>query len=349
MRGAGTNLLQSTKAGKGMRRGCAHSVHREDLLPRAGVPSLLRKGADWSRRVQPQSAHLGQPARSEFTRMRAFCAGALFGLTLLGTPAASDGFTLNKCAERESSGWSFYCDPEPEEEEMVEEVSVPLPPAAPEPDPEPTIQTATEQMMAFRAYVDEAKYRAVLDPTEENVRAYIAIQKQMIDQAGHFTDQWQRVIFGSPELSVTDDFPMSAAGIGVYQDQMKAVRDETFRQVATTSGIIFIFEDDAGCGLCRAQGEVLAQMQDWYDVSVLAVSRDGGSNAAFPNAVVDEGQLAEFGLQDYPAPTMALVTPETGEIAVMGTGLLTADEVLARTYVLTQVPVGGRYTAGGSQ
>ena len=273
--------------------------------------------------------------------MRVLCFLAL----CLSSPVAADGFTLGKCDEQATSGWAFYCDPDPAPEEEVVENTAP----APAPAPAPTPQTATEQMMAFRAHVDELKHRAVLDPTEENVRAYITVQKQMIDQAGHFTDQWQRVIFGSPELSVTDDFPMSAAGIGVYQDQMKAVRDETFREVANTSGIIFIFEDDSRCGMCRAQGEILAQMQDWYDVSVLAVSRDGGTNAAFPNAVIDQGQLQDFGLQDYPAPTMALVTPETGEIAVRGTGLLTADEMLDRRFVITQVPVGQRYQAAGSQ
>lgn len=273
--------------------------------------------------------------------MRAMLLTSLF----LATPLAADGFTLGKCDEQATSGWAFYCDPEPEpQEEVIEDVVAP-----PAPAPASTPETATEQMMAFRAHVDELKYRAVLDPTEENVRAYITIQKQMIDQAGHFTDQWQRVIFGSPDLSVTDDFPMSAAGIAVYQDQMKAVRDETFREVAATSGIIFIFDDDSRCGMCRAQGEILAQMQDWYEVSVLAVARDGGRNAFFPNAVVDQGQLQEFGLAEYPAPTMALVTPETGEIAVMGTGLLTADEILDRTFVITQVPVGQRYQAGGWQ
>jgi hypothetical protein len=186
---------------------------------------------------------------------------------ILATPVTADSFSLGKCEEQATSGWAFYCDPDPvPEEEMVEEAA-----PGPTPAPAPTPETATEQMMSFRAHVDELKYRAVLDPTEENVRAYITVQKQMIDQAGHFTDQWQRVIFGSPDLSVTDDFPMSAAGIGVYQDQIKAVRDETFREVATTSGIIFIFEDDSRCGMCRAQGEILAQMQDWYEVSVLAV------------------------------------------------------------------------------
>ncbi|WP_165352851.1 conjugal transfer protein TraF [Loktanella sp. IMCC34160] len=282
-----------------------------------------------------------------------FHAAFFWGLVLIGAGGlpmglsadpGPDPFRLDMCDTRETRGWSFYCrPPEPavEEEDPVPEVAAP--PPAPEAEPEEPEFPATEEMMAFRAYVDELKYRAVLDPTEENVRAYIEVQQAMIDQAGHFTDQWQRIIFKTPELSALDDFPMSSMGIGVYQDQMKAARDETFRQVATEAGIIFIFEDDATCGLCRAQGEVLSQMEEWYGVSILAVSRDGGRNEWFPEAVADDGRLADLGLADYPAPTMALAVPQTGEVAVMGTGLLTADEILDRTFVITQIPVGERY------
>ena len=270
--------------------------------------------------------------------------GLAAALTLPGPAAWADTepFRLDRCEEREMTGWSFYCrPPEPPAEEEEPE---PLPVAAPPPaEPVQPELPATEEMMAFRAYVDELKYRAVLNPTEENVRAYIEVQKAMIDQAGTFTDQWQRIMFGSPELSALDDRPMSAMGIGIYQDQMNAVKDETFRQVANEAGIIFIFDDDTKCGLCRAQAEVLVQMEAHYGVSILGVSRDGGSNALYPDAVPDNGRLAELGLAEYPAPTLALVDPENGQIEVMGTGLLTADQVLERTYVITQIPVGERY------
>lgn len=277
-----------------------------------------------------------------------------FGFALILVPnlamPEADPFRLDMCEDSRMTGWSFYCrEPEPEPEQQPEpepqnEVEPgPLVREAPAAAEEESDLPATDAMMAFRAYVDELKYRAVLDPTEENVRAYIEVQQAMIDQAGHFTDQWQRIIFESPELSATDDFPMAAAGIGVYQDQMKAARDATFQAVANEAGILFIFEDETRCGLCKVQGEVLAQMEEWYGVSILAVSKDGGANSYFPQAVIDEGQLDGFGLAEYPAPTMALVVPETGDIAVIGTGLLTADEILERVFVITEIPVGERY------
>jgi conjugal transfer pilus assembly protein TraF len=284
--------------------------------------------------------------QTRLTQVAATLSATLFVLLISLTPGQADTepFRLNLCADRTTQGWSFYCrEPEPpvEEEEMIEPVIAAPPAPAPEPM-EPDLP-ATEEMMAFRAYIDEIKYRAVLDPTEDNVRAYIQAQQAMIDQAGTFTDQWQRIIFSSPELSVLDDYPMAAAGISVYQDQMREARENTFLQVANEAGILFIFDDSAVCGLCRVQGEVLAQMEAFYGVTILAVSKDGGPNEHFPDAVNDDGRLADLGLQDYPAPTLALVNPNTGEIAVIGTGLITAEEVLERVFVIVEIPVGERY------
>ncbi len=267
---------------------------------------------------------------------------------LLGVPnyAAAEAFRITKCETRETTGWNFYCrDPEPEEEPTAPEPA-PTPEITQAPEPEPVPEappTATEQMMAFRAQVDEIKHRAVLDPTPENVLAYMEINKLVADRAGDFAEQWQRVLFETPHLNANVDSPLAAAGISVFQDQMKAAREAAFVKVAQTSGILFIFEGDARCGICRVQGEVLAQMQENFGVSILAVSKDGGGNAYFPNAFADNGRLDELGLSDFPAPTLALIDPVTRDVSVMGSGLITADQVLERVFLITEVPVGEQY------
>ena len=277
---------------------------------------------------------------------------ALVGAILLGhalpEPANAQAFRITKCETRETTGWNFYCrDPEPEE---VEDPA-PLPPAptpeiAERPEPEEPREepiSATEQMMAFRAHVDELKHRAVLDPTPENVLAYMEVNKLVADRAGDFAEQWQRVLFETPHLNANVDSPLAAAGISVFQDQMKAAREATFVKVAQTSGILFIFEGDARCGVCRVQGEILAQMEEHFGVSILAVSKDGGPNAFFPNAYGDNGRLAELGLAEFPAPTLALIDPNTKDVAVMGSGLITADQILQRVHLITEIPVGEQY------
>lgn len=271
-------------------------------------------------------------------------------MTLLSAPdiARAEAFRITKCESRETTGWNFYCrEPEPEEtEEPTNAPRPPMPEIAETPEPEEPREepiSATEQMMAFRAHVDELKHRAVLDPTPENVLAYMEVNKMVADRAGDFAEQWQRVLFETPHLNANVDSPLAAAGISVFQDQMKAARESTFVKVAQTSGILFIFEGDARCGICRVQGEILAQMEQHFGVSILAVSKDGGANAYFPQAYADHGRLSELGLQDFPAPTLALIDPNTNEVSVMGSGLITADQILERVHLITEIPPGEQY------
>jgi len=274
-------------------------------------------------------------------------AGGLAVLALSGLvwtdPARADGFTLNMCDSPSTKGWSFYCmAPDPED---PRDLSDPVPDVVPaEPEDAPISEfPATDAMMAFRAHADELKYRAVLDPTPENVLAYMEINKEIADRAGDFTETWQRVLFATPHLNANVEYPLATVGANIWQDQMKAAREDAFREVAQEAGILFIFDGDAACEICKVQGQILAQMEERFGVTILAVSKDGGGNAAYPGAFVDDGRLAELGLQDFPTPTLALAKPGTQEIAVIGSGILTADQILENVHILTKIPFGERY------
>lgn len=281
-----------------------------------------------------------------FDRKRTFIF-TILALICAGNGVVADApFRLDLCGDARTKGWSYYCSPpvpieEPEVQEQ-ESVVVIVPPTEVEPS-KPEAGPATQAILAFRAEVDEIKYKAVLDPTPENVQAYMEIQKQIGDQAGLFTEQWQRVLYGTPHLDANTEYPLASAGIGVYQEQLKAARQAALERTAATRGILYIFEGSEACGICRVQGEVLQDMRARYGIEILAVSKDGGGDVNFPDAVVDAGQLEAMGLADFPAPTIALINPNSNEVDVIGSGLLTADQVLERVYVVTEVPEGQRY------
>lgn len=267
-------------------------------------------------------------------------------LTIWCMPAFAASEFVLECEGEEVSGWSFYCEPPaPEPEEIEEEKPAPMLAPPPAPMQEEEKYPSTAKMMEFRAMVEDIKHKAVLDPTPENVLAYMEVNKLMADKAGEFTDVWQRVLFETPRLDANVDFPLAQAGIGVYQDQMRVIQEETFKKVAQTAGILFVFEDDAKCGMCKKQGEVLKGIEKMHGISILAVSRDGGQNEHYPEAMIDNGRLEELGMSsdEFPVPTMALVDPKTGQLEMIGSGILTADLLLERVYVITQIPVGERY------
>ncbi len=262
------------------------------------------------------------------------CVAAIASSSPLGATSTPFGY----CANDITTGWNFYCDPNAEPEHAIAE---PEQPSVIQPQSVP--QTYTEQIEAFRRELDEMKYRAVLDPTPENVQSYMEAQLEMTRMASTFTDQWQRVLFRTPELDINTRFPMTASGGAVYQDQLRVAREQAIVDAASTLGFIVIVEDQTVCGLCGPQLEVIERLQDRTGIEALIVSADGSFHSQYPEALVDTGQLRRLGLHTHPKPTIALVEPVSGAVEPIGSGLLTEDMILERVYVITQIPPGERY------
>lgn len=280
--------------------------------------------------------------RDALGRILICAALGLVGLAALTLADARDGTAYGYCQDDIKAGWNFYCNPpvEPEEEPLAEPVPPPFSPPAP---PPPARKSYAQQIVEFRKELDELKYRAILEPTEENVLAYMEAQQNMSGMATAFTDQWQRVLFKTPALDINTRFPMSQLGGAVYQDQMRVARENALIEAAANLGFMVIVEDPAICGLCTPQLEVIARLQASHGIEVIVVSADGSFQPLYPDAVVDTGQLRAYGLEESPRPTVALIEPRTGIVEPIGAGLLTEDVILERVHVVTKVPVGERY------
>ena len=265
---------------------------------------------------------------------------------LLLTTAAAPTQARLTCNGAEVDGWHFYCDPEPKKEPKP----APMPPVeepeetevSPKPE-EPKPLTATEEIEAFRAYADELKHRAILDPTPKNVQAYMEVNKQMAQQAARFAAVWQRVLYGSPHLDANVQRPLTQMGTNIYQDQRNAAEQAALKRAAEEAGLIFVYDNPVDCRLCLAQAQILDAMRQAHGVEILAVSTDGSAIEFFPNAVQNAGQLEALNLADKPRPFIAIVDADSGETQLIGGGLLTEDQILERIYVVREVPMGARF------
>ena len=273
------------------------------------------------------------------SRVAALALATLGAIASTGSVHASST-PFGYCTDDITTGWNFYCDPDPEPEEPE---AVPEQPTEAASAPPPAPLSYTEQIEAFRREFDETKYRAVLDPTPENLQSYMEAQLAMTRMATTFTDQWQRVLFRTPELDINTRFPMTSTGGAVYQDQLRVAREDAIVEAASTLGFMVIVQDQSICGVCGPQLDVIVRLQARTGIEALIISSDGSFHPQFPDAVVDTGQLRSLGLHDYPKPTIALVEPASGLVEPIGSGLLTEDMILERVYVVTQVPPGERY------
>ncbi|WP_217351995.1 conjugal transfer protein TraF, partial [Ruegeria sp. HKCCD8929] len=263
-------------------------------------------------------------------------------LSVLHVPTA-DARLL--CNGEEVDGWHFYCEPKPAPKKETEPEPQPEPQAAEPAQPEEQAEelTATEEIEAFRKYADELKHRAILDPTPENVQAYMEVNTQMAQMAARFSAVWQRVLFQTPSLDANVRRPLTQMGTNIFQDQRTAAEQAALRRAASEAGLLFVYDDPVDCRLCLAQAQILDTVQKEYGVEVLAVSTDGSAIDYFPDAVANNGQLEALGLTETPRPFIAIVDVTSGEVQLLGGGLLTEDQILDRVYVIREVPYGARF------
>jgi conjugal transfer pilus assembly protein TraF len=168
-------------------------------------------------------------------------------------------------------------------------------------------------------------------------------QAAMVRQAGLFTEVWQRSLFSNPSLDANVERPLSQIGSNLYQDQLDVDRQVAFENATTERALMFVYDGAATCLVCATQGEVLDDLVRQYGVSVLAVTRDGIALPTFPESRFDQGEVSNLGFADVPSPFLALVEPRSGQVDLIGAGLMTQDIILDRIRIITSIPEGELY------
>ncbi|MBV2149972.1 conjugal transfer protein TraF [Sphingobium sp. AS12] len=239
------------------------------------------------------------------------------------TERADDAFY---CRERRLGTW-FYCGtPRPAETER----------SAPPPE-----MAAAERLAAITRQLDELKAQAILEPSEENVIAYVRFQREQLDRASTFSDTWQRALWQNPDLDYTLQRPVSTLGKRAWLDNRQADRSAVLTRLGERYGIFYFYAQS--CGACDIFGPILRSVADSHRLAVMAVSMDGGPSRDFPNYVVDSGQRARMGVPGSETPALVLFDTATRRTVPIGFGIMSADELMDRIFVLTNTNVGSDF------
>lgn len=188
----------------------------------------------------------------------------------------------------------------------------------------PTLKEIREQTEVFLN-------RAIEAPTEENVLAYVAYQRLVMQRAEEFSRTWQRVLWQHPDLDPTVENPIVTAGLTAANAEQARKRDLALSQLAQTAGLLYFFSGD--CPLCEIESPLLASFAETYGFSVVAVSVDGAADSVFSGAKVDRGAAGKLGVEKTPA--IFLARPPS-EVLRVGTGLLSVEDLAGRLYRLSE-------------
>lgn len=231
------------------------------------------------------------------------------------------------CGERRLGQW-FYCErPEP-------------PRAPPRAGPTPAPQSASERIKAISDQLNELKARAILEPTEENVLSYVRFQREQLDRASTFTDTWQRALWQNPDVDYTLQRPVSTVAKRAWTDNRTSDRDRVLANLSQRYGMFYFFAQS--CAACEVFSPILKSVAESHGITVMAVSTDGGPSRTFPNYVVDSGQRKRMGVP-LATPALVLFDTATRKTVSIGFGIMSADEIMDRIFMLTNTKVGSDY------
>jgi conjugal transfer pilus assembly protein TraF len=233
-------------------------------------------------------------------------------------------FTLtanaNEFYQKKSEGWFWYEDKK-KESENKEQQNANL--------------TPSERLQALRKEAEDKLNTAIDKPTEENVKNYMQVQKQIVEKSNVFSEIWRRILYTHPELDESVKNPTAQFGAHLFYDLENKKKKEAITKIAKEYGLFYFYKNN--CPYCQQFSPVVAAFSKKYDFSLLPITMDGVVNSEFPNSKLDNGISETLNITQVPA--LIAVHPATNKIIPLAHGLMCLDEIEERAYFLTKQEV----------
>jgi conjugal transfer pilus assembly protein TraF len=232
------------------------------------------------------------------------------------------------CYGQEKFNW--YCEEDVPPVKKLKESQTPV-------HPEKSREAvAVEELEKIRKDLDAKRALAVVHPTPENIKSYMAAQKVEIDRASFFADIWRRVLWQNAELNFELKNPMNNSAITVAMREREVKQRNTMTELAKEWGIFFFFRGD--CAYCKHMVPTLQWITRQYDMTIQPISLDGSIIEGLPPAVKDNGLSGKLGVDAV--PLFVLGNVKTHQMVILGSGVLSLQDFVDRIYVLTQTKPG---------
>jgi len=230
----------------------------------------------------------------------------------------------------EEAKFHWYCDVEPE----------PTPDTTkPGAKAKTSEEAALEELERLRKALEAKRALALMQPSPENLKTYIAAQEALMDRASVFSDVWRRVIWANPDLNYQLRNPVNNAAIQVRDVERTQKERASMKEIAREWGVFFVFRSD--CPYCHRMAPSLKLLADTYGITVFPVSLDGGALPDFPNPARDNGMARVLDVKQV--PYVALGNIKDHRLIPLGSGVLSVQDIVERIYILTQTRPGELY------
>lgn len=245
--------------------------------------------------------------------------------------SAPVGYFLGK-----EDGWFWYKDPPVKTTEHLDEVGETSSKTI---DKKTEIQsqtlnkTKTEAPEAFsvqwlRKNMPVLLDRAIDDPTNENVSAYLYAQRIALDKAQNYAEKTQHVIANDPFLDENNRVPLSTFAKKEFLNRSKDGQGRALDYLGTKAGLWMFF--DSTCDFCHVQSRIIQAVAKRHRIHTMFISMNGVGLPNLEEHFNNQGQAESLGITMTPT-TVLVIPPNT--YLIVSQGLMAEDQLSERLIV----------------
>ena len=173
---------------------------------------------------------------------------------------------------------------------------------------------------------------AVMDPSEANLKAYLAINTLMLEKSNRFAKRWQETLWANPAFDHTVVHPNANFAQVALKDEAKSGKEKILKQLSSQAGLVIIVQP--GCSFCTLMAPVVSRLQEETGINALAISIKGGIPQEWPDAKPDNGIVKRLMTLSGSVPTVTpavfLVSRDGQSAELIASGALSLEDLKER-------------------
>jgi conjugal transfer pilus assembly protein TraF len=163
------------------------------------------------------------------------------------------------------------------------------------PEPRPAVPASSkrdDQKVTVKWLQENYKLleeRAIDDPTEENVAAYLYVRRITMDKSQRFSEKVSEVTNTDPLLNENNRVPYASAGAQAIRSASRTAQEQATRELAAAGGLVVFV--DGTCRFCAMQMPIVNALRAQYGMEALVVSLDGKRPRGYEGPLVKDNGL----------------------------------------------------------
>ncbi|HIF0232782.1 TPA: type-F conjugative transfer system pilin assembly protein TraF [Legionella pneumophila] len=188
--------------------------------------------------------------------------------------------------------------------------------------------------------VQQARAKAILNPTPKNIARARRLQRMVVGQANLFSEKWMLDLLLNPDQDESLVNPSNSAARDLYNQQSNLEKEKAIALIRQKSGLFYFYK--AGEPYSERMAQVIHDFAMSYQLPLIPIAMTQVSSPVFLDSRMDSGEAAQMGVKHIPA--VFSLNPMTNKPMPVAYGLVSHSELKERILLAVQTfQSGGDY------